>query len=283
MKKFILTITGFFVIVLVLILGLLIYRYTVTTKISWKLPENTHILFMGASGVELAINDTLFPNSINLSSSSEKYLFTYLKLERILHENSQVDTLFLGFAPTDIWENTDIKYFLDNDMSYFFPLYFPLFTREEWKIYKNKKTSVITFLCNKLLKDIPRDIHSFGGFLPKYKEYDSQNGQSREWVVDPMKSGLEINYSYLKKIIELTKKRQVKLYFLYTPMYCPEDFYDQEYYYNAYKKYFSDVELFDYSHWDCPDHYRADEHHLNYKGACYFTLELRKRIRNDEI
>ena len=103
------------------------YRIIRTKKISWELPASTHVLFMGASHILVGVNDSIYKGSLNIASSSERYLLTYLKLNNIVKINHHIDTVFLQFAPTDVWENTDSKYYSVNEMSHFLPLYFPFF------------------------------------------------------------------------------------------------------------------------------------------------------------
>lgn len=86
------------------------------------------------------------------------------------------------------------------------------------------------------------------------------------------------NYKYLNKIIDLVDEHRIKMYFIYMPVLFASDFYDQEYYYNAYEQNFSQIELLDYNALDVPDSYRADEHHLNKEGAVFFTKKLRTDI-----
>ena len=83
--------------------------------------------------------------------------------------------------------------------------------------------------------------------------------------------GHAVNYEYLRRIISLCKKHDIKLYFLESPTYHPEYFYDQEYFYRAYRENFSDVELIDYSKWPMDPSERFDAHYLNHKGAVRFT------------
>lgn len=249
------------------------YRVIQSQNISWKLPKSTHVLFMGASHIEKGINDSIYNGSINLAKGSERYLFTYLKLKHIVKNNPQIDTLFLQFAPTDIWKNTDSKYYSANEMSYFLPLYFPYFSNEEWSVYEGMKTSKVgTLLLQKTLKNLPYNIHSFGEFSPSEKIFDSNHDIYKMPIYQ--EKGHSINYKYLKKIISLSNEKNIKLLFLYMPMYKPQDFYDQDYFYKIYSKQFSNIKLLDYSKWHCPDNFRADEHHLNIAGAKEFTKKL---------
>ena len=90
--------------------------------------------------------------------------------------------------------------------------------------------------------------------------------------------GCAVNYDYLRKIITFCKLRHVKVYFLETPTYHPEYFYDQDFFYKAYQKYFSDVEFIDYSKLPMDDDERYDAHHLNHKGAVRFTRVIMDRF-----
>ena len=256
-----------------------IYRIERTNAISWKLPNDTHILFMGASHIEKGINDSIYKGSVNLAKGSERYLFTYIKLKKILKKNKQIDTVFLEFAPTDVWRNTDSKYYSNNEMSYFLPLYSPLFSKEEWNVYERMdKEEMLTLMLQKSLKGVPSGIHSFGEFSPSSEIFESQLDTYE--MPDWSEKGQSINYGYLEKIINLSIEKNVKLYLLYMPMYKPQLFYDQKYYYEVYKEQFAKTELLDYSHWECPDNFRADEHHLNIFGAKMFTKELFDRFHH---
>ena len=90
--------------------------------------------------------------------------------------------------------------------------------------------------------------------------------------------GHKVNYHYLREIIKLCHARGIKLYFLETPTYHPEYYYDQVYFYKAYQENFSDIEFIDYSDWEMKDDERYDAHHLNHKGAIRFTREIMNKF-----
>ncbi len=117
-----------------------------------ELPSNKNVLFMGASHIQRGIDPKYYPSASNLAAASERYLFTYLKVKKIVKENSQIDTLFLQFAPTDIQKNTDSKYYSKNEMSRFLPLYFPFLSSEDWEIYANNKSDALNLLVQKFLE-----------------------------------------------------------------------------------------------------------------------------------
>lgn len=279
MKKYIIKIAAFISVLLFIIFITFAYRYISTRSISWELPKEKHVLFAGASHIQRGINDTVYSGAFNIASGSERYMFTYLKIKEILKTNKQIDTIFLEFSPTDIHENTDSKYYSANEMSYFLPTYAPYFTLDEWEVYSKMDIGQVgTLLLQKSLKNIPESINSFGGYLPSNSVFNPSKDEynNREWLP----KGHEINYTYLNKIIETCNNYEVKLYFLYMPMYDAEKFYDQQYFYNSYAKNFSEIPLIDLSKISIPDNYRADEHHLNKIGATYITKKLPEFVKN---
>ena len=233
---------------------------------------------MGASHIQRAVNDSLMPSAINLARLSERYMFTYIKLRNVLENNCQVDTVFLMCASTDLFENADDKYFKDNEMVSYFANFYSLFNFEQWKIYKEKMPTAFGLLFRPtFLKYVKGVDYKFfiDGFDPTTAVMDKNSV-----YYEPVEGqyGNKINYSYLRKIITLCNERDVKLFFVYCPVYKPEFYYNQEYYYNAYKTNFGDVELFDFSHFPMPEDGFMDAHHLNYKGAMIFTNELKRRF-----
>lgn len=280
MHKFIKRILLFTIPLIFCLLSLLVYwtNYKQNTcDLNWRLPEKTHMLFLGASLIEYGINDSLINGSINLASSSERYLFTYLKLNEILQVNPQVDTVFLQFAPTDTWKNTDTKYYMDNEFYKFFPLYFPYFSKSEWKIYLkiNFKEVLLYFLNIRNITFKNNDIVDYGHFL---KSHEIMDTTLPDIIPEWKENGSSINRLYLDKIIDLIESHDIKLYFVYPPVLEPELFYDQENYYDFHNQYYKNIELLDYSHLEIPKEYRKDKNHLNYYGANYFTKHLKSKI-----
>lgn len=246
-----------------------------TNNINWTLKKEVTTVFMGASHPLRGINPEFYPNSVNISSSSERYMFTYLKLKKILKYNN-IDTLFLEFAPTDIWENSDIKYFDKNEMQHFIPLYSPMFSKEEFIIYKKNIYDAFSTFVSKIFKLYPKDIFSYGGYEPTDKEFSPCKPSVRpKWDIY---YGNSVNLKYLDKILNLCNINRVKVYLIYFPMYEPNRFYNLNYFYKVYQEKYSQYEFLDYNSIFIPNSFRADENHLNSKGAEYFTKLLYNEI-----
>jgi hypothetical protein len=282
MKKFILSCILLSAIGLIVAIGLLVPQYIMAKKYVWEIPENKITLFMGASHIECCIDDSYLENAINLANASERYPFTYLKLQKILSDKTKIVHIVLQCAPTDLSQAADKKIFsVDNEMVSYIPLYYPYFQEEEWTEYGDYKSDIIQILLSKFYKN----------WALSAKKYFSQYGGYHEYggVFDPYKTkyerldsinfGNEVNLSYLRKIVDVCKSNNIRLTLLYCPMYNPELYYDQDYYYNVLKTKFGDVEFLDYSHLELPNEFRRDAHHLgNKKGSTYFTKVMAERL-----
>lgn len=245
--------------------------------VDWRLPNDKHVVFMGASHLQEGINPDFYDGAINIASVSERYMFTYLKLEKLLKVNKQIDTVFLQFAPTDMHKNADTKYFNKNEMLHFLPLYYPFFSKKEWSYYlkeslKSKNSVALNVLLSKQLNRLPKSVESYGSFRSYKHEFDREKPPYKmpKWL----NKGSSINYHYLKEIVKTCKKNDIEIILIYMPMYNKAHFYNTDYFYKQYKMHFNDVDFIDYSDWHCEDSLRKDEHHLNQKGAKVFTEQL---------
>lgn len=281
MKLFIRRIFTFSCVFTVIILALFSVRIISHKTTLWKLPKKNKIIFMGASHVEAGINPDFIDDSQNIASSSERYMFTYLKLKELISVNPQIETVILQFAPTDVNIKADSKYFEKNEMLHFLPLYFPMFSSDEWQIYLNHSNEVainsMDVILKKLPFNIPTSVNSYGKYSPLVGNFDSNKEPYKlpEWSINSN----TINIKYLNKIIKLCNSNNIKVLFIYMPMYNKNYFYDLDYYYETYYENFSKIKLLDYSDLELPDSLRKDEHHLNKKGSDFFSIKLNNDLK----
>lgn len=280
MKKYLqkLVFISTLLVILLIILGFA--RRKIIRSHSWKLPEKVHVLFMGASHINHAIDDSMMESAVNWTRGSERYMYTYIKLQHLLPVNPQVDTIFLELAPTDLWEDTDYKYHVLNEQSGYVKTYWPFYEKEHWKVVLEEPIQVATLVVSSLLEkdDLMQD--KWWNHMGNY--YNVSAVMNPKEVKPELEvssgHGYAVNYHYLRQIISLCNQHHIKLFFLETPTYHPEYFYDQDYFYKAYHDYFSDVEFVDYSRWPMKPSERYDAHHLNHKGAVRFTKEIMDRF-----
>lgn len=277
-----------FVIGSVVFFLLLVYLFKVykARTFDWRLSSDIHTLFLGASQPERAVDPSSWPNSINLSAPSECYMFTFLKLKKILECNEQIDTVFLQFAPLDVRENADEPYFSINAMKRFIPIYSPFFSLEEMKVYCSYSSikSVLFAHVSKIYLGIPTGIRTYGHFTAINDKKFDRNHRYRNPLLNLNNGGEgnKINLLYLNKIVDLCLKYKCKLYFVYYPVFAPEEYYDQSFFRKVYKEQFNTIELLDFNDFNIPDSLRADEHHLNAEGAIYFTNYFYKKMHPKE-
>ncbi len=282
MKKYCIKILLFCGVTTLITIMLLCCRYYVCSNVSWKIPQAKHILVLGASHIERGFDDGLSKEAYNYDLSSERYMFTYLKLNKMLQDNPQIDTIILQCAPTDLWEHTDDKYFVENEQLMFVPLYLMLLNKEELNIYKDEPLRTFSIFFKSLANPKYYIEGEYRKLLGGYIGESLNNKTLDTTTVKPEpivgEYGHLVNYKYLHKIVKLCKVKGIKLYFIYCPVYHPEYFYDQDFYYKALKNEFSDVELLDYSNFPILYDEMYDAHHLNHKGAQHLTRELMHRL-----
>lgn len=235
-------------------------------SISWQLLPSTKVLFMGASHVANGINPKYYIEGMNLGASSERYLFTYLKLKEILRTNNHIEIVFLEFSPTDTWDDADAKYYTEGELNNFINLYAPFFTKEEVDVWSNN-VGVFVKRYKFFQKFKIRDRYNYGQYEKIERVYNATNQTYTKWE----KAGCQINHKYLDKIVNLCLENDVKIIFLDTPTCNMDKYYDVNAHLQFYNESYSHIEYFDYSNIDWPDSLRADDHHLNHKGAEVFT------------
>jgi len=282
MRKYIKKLILFSLIVCALI-GLFVgARLIVSSQMDWKLPAEKTVAFMGASQITRDIDVENIKEGIQMSKPSERYIFTYLKLQKIAANNPQVKTVVLQCAPTDLWQNSDDKYFVDNEMSEFVPLFYPMFDTDVWKEYRGNYWRMTKFIVEHLFD---YELYSQDAYLQRIA-YGSQDNALLEGTMnrdevkpklEEGKYGNEVNTKFLRKIVSFCKNHNIKLILVYCPMFKPEYYYDQEYYYKRLEG-LGEVTYLDYSRFEMADSLRYDAHHLNKHGAEVLTRQLCKDI-----
>lgn len=286
MKRYLYSLLAICGIVVFVVIALAALRFHTVNAIDWRLPQEKHILFMGASHPHRGICDSLTSSAINLAYSSERYMYTYIKLQHLIPANSQIDTIFLQCSSTDLCEYTDWKYHVANEQSFFIANYWPLFRSEHWEVFRGETFQILPLILQGLLR--PKTFFSSKNKKAILGAYIGCNDNRQ--IIDTAKIvstigtadtsyGHKVNYRYLRKIIDCCRDNNIKLYLVYYPVWHPELFYDQRYCDSIRRTLFSDVEFLDYSDWPCNLGERYDAHHLNHKGAVRLTKELKARFK----
>lgn len=292
MKQYIfkfLTISILFCGILTCFIG---YRIYIAKQIDWKLPNDTHILFLGASHSYRGIDAKLIDGAVNLSHPSERYMYTYIKLKKYFESNANIDTIFLECSSTDLWQNTDYKYYAANEQSFFVTAYWPLFSEEEWSIFENCKLEVASLVLSHLCDFQWYKSARYAKFLGT--QADENNTQKldtstvrKDLEINKIPKygyyGYHINYHYLRKIINYCYNHDVKLYLVGYPIYKESYFYDTHFCDSMRNLMFEDVDYLDFRILELPPEYRYDAHHLNKQGAKVLTKIIKEKFFNKSL
>ncbi len=278
MKNYLIKLGAISAIFCGVVLALILIQAYRITHYSWKIPQEKHIVFMGASHVARGIDDSNMKSALNFARPSERYMYTYIKMLHLCEANPQIDTIFLECAHTDLANDCDYKYFEDNELSGYIELYWPLFSDDNWSFLSSKKKDalwyVIKGIANRKIYSRDSWFTALGGYEPLRGEMDREKVIPQKEV--DRKSGHTINYLYLHKIIDYCNVHGIKLYLMQCPVYHPEYFFDDAYHKKALKQFIEKAEYLDFSQWPVEDKEMLDPHHLNEKGAIRFTNELKK-------
>jgi hypothetical protein len=257
--------------------------------------KNKNVLLLGDSNMECAINDSIFSSGINKASSSDSYFYSYLKLKNYISINPKIDTVFLSFAPHNVFDNGWLL--SDSHIYSRFRYYYYLMDWSDFEFLLSKKPqavlSSIPSIIEQTFKNSVRKIigissisRSYGGFRSLDRDILADvklkliNGEPLPFFKIPDNFTLsKEEITYLDKIILYCNKNDIKLYLINTPKRAEllnytkygvnnfQSFYDEKY---------SNVDFLDFSQMELPDDNYGDFVHLNRKGSTNFSSFLCK-------
>lgn len=233
MVQFLRKVVVFLIIPLIFILGVLL-GLNFLVKTDCKIKTDINSLFIGDSHIQLAINDSIIPQSLNVGTTSETFYFSYYKLKILLKENPSIKNVYLGLSFHNLSDYSERFISGDYSASIAPKYYFILPLKEQLRLIYWNKTKLTSFV---------RDVIKIGVdqiFEEKY--YPFIGGYSREFTASfaadssmnkriqfqyfnkgKLNSFSKFNIYYLNEIISLCKKSGVHLVMLNTPLheyYC---------------------------------------------------------------
>ena len=259
---------------------------------------------MGPSTTCYALNEKHIKGFKNMSRVATSLYNITRVLPAILDNNPEIDTLLLNHGrfqfqyhdkknTTNIIEQNNLQFFRQE-----IPLIFYDYKSTNW----NKYLSNVNFYGAILNPDFRRIIESLKernsiGEDYGYSENKRENLHSstaewsikwyndrhqytpndsiynKEWIVN----NCQENDIAIKRAISICKQRNVTVVLLFTPLYHFEKWCPINGFCDYMKDYPDDTLIADYEDFEFPDDsYYGDVHHLNSKGADYFTSYLAK-------
>lgn len=291
MKVFIRNISLFCGIIFIPLIIFSFYIFYANYKLAadYKIESNINTLVIGDSHTQKAINDRYFPNAINLSQSSECFIYSYSKLLEILKHHPNIKTVLLGCSFHSFSSYYDEfvfgKYGAETSARYFFIM--PLTLKLEFLLKNNNLTGryLLQILSNGITNlGVRSGQYSFLGNYEAYRTSVKLSEQSIRKRVNThyfqqgkMDGFSSLNVYYLSKVVELCKERKIKLILLNTPMHkyyienVPDKFKDKFYSLIKSKK----LNLIEFEKLKLDDScFLPDGDHVNEEGARLTTLFL---------
>lgn len=284
MKQFLIkTLLSFLIPVTIGALALLVLSFYTSKAVDYKLNANITTLYLGDSHIQLAVNDSLLKNSKNVSTSSEPYIFSYYKLEKLLEANPTITQVYLGVS----YHNLSSYYdgFINGERSSAIsPKYLHTLPFNEklklayWNIEKapNFLRGLFLISYKYLFKNEPYA----GGYLnifPHTTAADTSMDKRLKlqfYEEDKPADFSTINQEYLTKIITLCETNNITLYLLNAPLHpyyrtrIPAKFIEK---YNQVTN-STAIETLNFSGLQLSDSsYIPDGDHLSSKGAATFS------------
>ena len=302
-------------IIIIFLLSLIIisfaYKNIVINRlynnIDYQLPEIIDTIIIGASHLQVGIDDSSAMHALNLSNSGMPYYYTYAKSKQLLQQNSQITKLVISLSPIHISPYGDSFLFTDKGLSRENAfLFFPLL--DEYKTLGYRRYS-IDFLASYLkykmgvpfnyMEDIKLFIRSFKqeltfkdhDFMGSYKPYDENNIEA-EGIKQKanMYFGGKVKFSdysiqTVEKIADLTNEHAVKLYILNMPVYkkfkdlIPTIYSDEHI--NIISKLLENhkhIKYIDYYNYPLLDEDYLDGDHINTSGAKKLLNEIEQDV-----
>lgn len=297
MRKFIITILKFGLPILAFfIMCSFLLKKMVDTTCSYQLEKKYTTIILGHSQPEHAFNDSLIQNTKNLCSGGEAYVYTFQKLKKITSQNPQITTVLLSFSNNQIEEKMTDWTFNEESMNQYYSKYsFEMDKEDYFLFFKNSFKNLliaelkgIVFNAKCVLKKENRiQNHDFGGYLFS-KRMKTDSLISHHYIDEIKKEQTnivsDVNLSYLKKIVNFCKEKNIKLLFFRTPIH-PLLFkiQDENRFQKIRKENFGAIPFIDLYNFPITNEEFGDFSHLNYKGArkvsLYFNDLLKKNYQ----
>ncbi len=261
--------------------------YYMLRNTSFKEDEKKHILILGNSMTECAIDDKIFSQAINLSLSGDATPFSYFKLKKAVHSNPNIDTVILAYSGglNKFSDNKWAQGFVLNSKMWTYSILIESFDdvrllSEDINLFIGIIRSPLYQLKNCVKKLTNPEFNykhlSIGGFKPlnwnTIAKRETPQAESFDFSIDTT----TIQYQYLQKIQEFCVKKKIELILLFPPVYNVDDKSDRKLLYSNTKKHFPSLKFIDYSDFPLEKTSYADNVHLNREGATIFSKHLQE-------
>jgi hypothetical protein len=259
-----------------------------------KIDAKITTIVCGDSHTESGINDTLMKNAANISQSSEHYLYTYNLLTLLLKGKSNIKYIVLGCSFHSFGENYD-HYVLNVDKTnVMYPKYFSILdnnSKMEMLFYNPQGIIAASGTIYKnILNALEYSYEKYDDYPFYGKYYQSIKNNISDSTIkvaierhyyndDKQQQGFaEYQKKYLKKIVELCLRNNIKLLLINTPISI--EYYNKiphkfiEDYYKTVDNFKNKAHLIDLHSLPLDNRCFGDGDHLNAIGAKILTPKI---------
>ena len=312
MKKFLKLLISFIVLTVIIFSVIscfyLNYKQQYLKDENFKLPKHINTLLAGDSHALCSFDDEKILLSKNIAFSGEHFMFTYVKLRKIISANPSIRNVVLSIGTHNFSINEDDKLFNDATNNRLFARYFMLLNDQEimecqsnsmnWRINYLKKNYGIPFQLKLemklLLKAITNSQINFDDF--PFIETISRNNiskvekpeitiQNHYYNNKKLSEPVVLNKKYLKLIAKYLNDSNKNLILINTPVHfiykqqIPKNMIlEQIHTIYQLKQEYKNVKYYDYSSLKLPTNYFKDNDHLNLAGAEKFSVMVNKLL-----
>lgn len=270
----------FFIILMIVIVG---FNMIIRQKANFKINREDTVVVFGHSHVECAYNDSLISNFKNLGASGESYFYTLPKVKNILKQNRQIKFVLIEFTNNQITESMDRWIWGNVQMADKYSIYSPFLTKEDNQFLATKNISGFIGSLSAALKKttfyITTNDYSYSNRIGGYL-YLHQSKLDSFLTIHKMSSNIVPNTSLsvkniecLREIIWYCQKDNRQIALIRTPQHkIYPDNKNEAVFQSVRNKYFDTIPFLDFVEFSLDNDEFADWDHLNYKGACKYSL-----------
>jgi hypothetical protein len=270
-----------------LVIGFVIIFYQ-SPSVNYTLGDGITAIFLGDSHIRCSVNDSLMPDRKNVSGNSESLYFSYYKLIKLLDENPNIKTIYLGFSYHSLSNYYDdfITGHFSRSVS---PVYFYTLPSKErlkmlywnWGNFFSYVKELLTICYQNILKKSVSDFTGgYSNMFTSTMAIDTSMDKRinfQYYSKNKLNNFSEINLIYFYKILNLCKAKHIQLVILKTPLH---PYYEKRVpaeYVSKYNEIVSEnkLKIIDFDNITFNDScFLPDGEHLSVKGADQVTRAL---------
>jgi hypothetical protein len=256
----------------------------------FKFDKEETMMVVGHSHSECSFHDKFISGLTNRSNSGQSYFYNYFKVQELIKDNPQLETIFIEFSNLDVLEQKENWIWGEEKMVEYFPKYaFYMDVRSHELLYENNPHIYKTLILPVLKRGISA---VFKGFeltedTGKFQALqDTMAGISRnEPNLQPVDiSAIEVadlNLKYLEKMIELVRSSGIDVILVRSPLHPSYNgFQAEELFQKVRKDRFNNVKFLDFANFPLTASDFADAEHLNESGAKQFSVKFNQLLNS---